>query len=219
MDHANQQNLGLSQYFNRLFERRRAQPADDLTTQLVQVHEQGDPLSQEELTANMILLFTAGFDTTANPIGNALQALLCRPEELARLRDDESLMGNAVEECLRYDSSVQLTIRAALEDADAGGVGIPKGAPILLVLGSANRDPDVYPDPDRLDIGRTNIRLLSFGGGVHHCLGNQLARLEGELAIGALLRRFPNLRLENPRNPQWRATIVLRGLETLPARL
>jgi hypothetical protein len=219
LDHANVQNVALSQYFNRLFDRRRQDPADDLTTQLVQVQEEGDRLSQEELTANMILLFAAGYDTTANLIGNGLLALFRHPEQLARLRADESLIGNTVEETLRYDSSVQLTTRTALEDIRLGNVVFPKGAVAVLVLASANRDPEAYDEPDRFDIGRANIRLLSFGGGIHHCLGNQLARLEAEVAIGGLVRRFPNLRLDNPANPTWRASLVLRGLASLPARL
>ncbi len=219
LDHANVQNVALSQYFNRLFDRRRQDPADDLTTQLVQVQEEGDRLSQEELTANMILLFAAGYDTTANLIGNGLLALFRHPEQLARLRADESLIGNAVEESLRYDSSVQLTTRTALEDIRLGNVVFPKGAVVVLVLASANRDPEAYDEPDRFDIGRANIRLLSFGGGIHHCLGNQLARLEAEVAIGGLVRRFPNLRLDNPASPTWRASLVLRGLASLPARL
>jgi cytochrome P450 len=219
MDHANLQNLALSRYFNRLFDLRRAEPSDDLTTQLVQAQEEGDRLSQEELTANMILLFTAGYDTTANLIGNALLALLRHPAQLARLRGDDSLIGNAVEEALRYDPSVQLTVRAALEDVKLGQVVFPKGSVALLLLASANRDPQAYDEPDRFDIGRANIRLLSFGGGIHHCLGNQLARLEAEIAIGGLIRRFPNLQADDVANPDWRASIVLRGLKSLPASL
>jgi cytochrome P450 len=190
-----------------------------LTTQLVQAQEEGDRLSQEELTANMILLFTAGYDTTANLIGNALLALLRHPAQLARLRGDDSLIGNAVEEALRYDPSVQLTVRAALEDVKLGQVVFPKGSVALLLLASANRDPQAYDEPDRFDIGRANIRLLSFGGGIHHCLGNQLARLEAEIAIGGLIRRFPNLQADDVANPDWRASIVLRGLKSLPASL
>ena len=131
----------------------------------------------------------------------------------------ESLLPNAIEEFLRYDSSVQLTGRVALEDIeDLGGKKIPKGEGVLCLLGSANRDPAIYPDnPERLDIRRANVRPLSFGGGIHHCLGAQLARIEAEIAIATLLRRIPDLRLDDADNPQWRRTFVLRGLKELPA--
>ena len=177
MELANVQNLALSQYFNRLFDLRRRKPEDDLTSQLVLAEEQGKRLSQEELTANVILLFAAGYDTTANLIGNGLFALFRHPDQLARLRSDGSLIGNAIEEFLRYDSPVQLTARAALEDVMLGDIMVQKGGAIICVIGSANRDPDVYRQPDRLDIARENIRPLSFGGGIHHCLGANLARV------------------------------------------
>lgn len=129
------------------------------------------------------------------------------------------LITNAIEEFLRYDSSVQLTGRVALEDIeDLGGRRIPKGEAVLCLLGSANRDPAVYPDaPEQLDITRANVKPLSFGGGIHHCLGAQLARIEAEVAIGTLLRRLPELKLDDPDNPEWRPTFVLRGLKRLPA--
>jgi cytochrome P450 len=219
MDMANAQNLVLSQYFNRLFDLRRRNPADDLISQLVLAEEQGKKLSQDELTANVILLFAAGFDTTLNLIGNGLFALFRHPDQLARLRDNDSLIGNAVEEFLRYDSPVQLTVRAALEDLTLGNIAIQKGGSIICALGSANRDPKVYRQPDRLNIARENIRLLSFGGGIHHCLGAQLARLEAEIAISGLIRRFPNLKLDDPEHPVWRPSISLRGLASLPASL
>jgi hypothetical protein len=128
-------------------------------------------------------------------------------------------MTNAIEEFLRYDSSVQLTVRTALEDVDdLGGKKIPKGDSVLCLLGSANHDAAVYPDhPDRLDITRQNVRPLSFGGGIHFCLGAQLARIQGELSISTLLRRLPELRLDNAENPEWLPTFVLRGLKSLPA--
>jgi cytochrome P450 len=206
-------------YFQHLFEIRRKNPGDDLTTQLLQAEEDGSKLSNEELTANLILLFGAGHETTVNLIGNGLLALHRNPDQLALLKANPALIGNAVEEFLRYDSSVQLTGRVALEDIDdLGGRKIPKGESVLCLLGSANRDPAVYPDrPDRLDINRPNVRPLSFGGGIHHCLGAQLARIEAEVAIATLLRRLPELRLDDSENPQWRPTFVLRGLKTLPA--
>jgi cytochrome P450 len=206
-------------YFQQLFELRRKKPGDDLTTQLVQAEQDGSKLSNEELTANIILLFGAGHETTVNLIGNGLLALHRNPDQLALLKARPDLIGNAVEEFLRYDSSVQMSGRVALEDIeDLGGKKIPKGDTVLCLLGSANRDPAAYPDrPDSLDITRSNVKPLSFGGGIHHCLGAQLARIEAEIAILTLLRRLPDLRLEDAQNPEWRSTFVLRGLKRLPA--
>jgi cytochrome P450 len=219
IEQGNAGNTMAQMYFQQLFELRRRSPGDDLTTQLVQAEEDGSKLSNEELTANIILLFGAGHETTVNLIGNGLLALHRNPDQLALLKANPGLITNAVEEFLRYDSSVQLTGRVALEDIDdLGGKKIPKGESVLCLLGSANRDPAVFPDrPDQLDITRPNVRPLSFGGGIHFCLGAQLARLEAEVAIATLLRRLPDLRLDNVENPEWRPTFVLRGLKTLPA--
>ena len=206
-------------YFQQLFDLRRKQPGDDLTTQLVQAEEDGSKLTNEEMSANIILLFGAGHETTVNLIGNGLLALHRNPDQLALLQAKPELITGAIEEFLRYDSSVQMTGRVALEDIDdLAGKTIPKGESVLCLLGSANRDPAVYPDhPDRLDIARPNVRPLSFGGGIHFCLGAQLARIEAEIAISTLLRRLPNLRLDDADNPEWRPTFVLRGLKRLPA--
>lgn len=219
IDEANTSNVAAQLYFQQLFELRRRSPGDDLTTQLVQAEEDGNKLSNDELTANIILLFGAGHETTVNLIGNGLLALHRNPDQLALLKSNPALMTNAVEEFLRYDSSVQLTGRVALEDIDdLGGKKIPKGESVLCLLGSANRDPAVYPDrPERLDVKRPNVRPLSFGGGIHFCLGAQLARIEAEIAIATLLRRLPDLRLDDAKNPEWRPTFVLRGLKRLPA--
>ncbi|MGB8400456.1 cytochrome P450 [Bradyrhizobium sp.] len=216
---ANASNAMAQMYFQQLFELRRKQPGDDLTTQLVQAEEDGSKLSNEELTANIILLFGAGHETTVNLIGNGLLALHRNPDQLALLKADPGLITNAIEEFLRYDSSVQLSGRVALEDIDdLGGKKIPRGESVLCLLGSANHDPAVYPDrPDRLDIVRPNVKPLSFGGGIHFCLGAQLARIEAEVAISTLLRRLPQLRLDDAENPEWRPTFVLRGLKRLPA--
>jgi cytochrome P450 len=212
-------NAMAAMYFKQLFELRRKHPGDDLTTQLVQAEEGGSKLSNEELTANIILLFGAGHETTVNLIGNGLLALHRNPDQLALLKANPGLITNAIEEFLRYDSSVQLTGRVALEDIeDLGGRRIPKGESVLCLLGSANHDPAVYPDrPERLDITRPNVKPLSFGGGIHFCLGAQLARIEAEIAISTLLRRLPDLRLDDAENPEWRPTFVLRGLKRLPA--
>lgn len=216
---ANANTLAGEMYFKQLFDLRRREPADDLITQLVQAEEDGSKLSNEELTANIILLFGAGHETTVNLIGNGLLALHRNPDQLALLKANPSLIGNAIEEFLRYDSSVQSTGRVTLEDIDdLGGKRIPKGETVLCLLGSANRDPAVYPDrPDKLDITRPNVKPLSFGGGIHFCLGAQLARIEAEVAIATLLRRLPDLKLDDAENPKWRPTFVLRGLVELPA--
>ncbi|MDO9299134.1 cytochrome P450 [Bradyrhizobium sp.] len=215
----NATNAMTEMYFQQLFELRRKNPGDDLTTQLVQAEEDGSKLSNEELTANIVLLFGAGHETTVNLIGNGLLALHRHPDQLALLKANPALITNAIEEFLRYDSSVQMTGRVALEDIDdLGGKKIPKGESVLCLLGSANHDPAVYPDrPDSLDITRPNVRPLSFGGGIHHCLGAQLARLEAEVAIATLLRRLPELKLDDAENPEWRPSFVLRGLKQLPA--
>jgi cytochrome P450 len=214
----NGSNLAAAEYFHRLFELRRREPGEDLTTQLVHAEEHGSKLSNEELTANVILLFGAGHETTVNLIGNGLLALHRNPDQLKLLREDPSLTAGAVEELLRYDSSVQVTGRTTLENVDEiGGIALAKGQSVICLLGSANRDPAVYADPDRLDITRADVRPLSFGGGIHYCLGAQLARIEGEIAIATLLRRLPRLQLDDPEHPDWRQTFVLRGLNALPA--
>jgi cytochrome P450 len=225
LDEANARDLAAAAYFQQLFELRRRELGDDLTTRLVQAEEQGGKLTNEELTANIILLFRAGHETTVNLIGNGLLALHRNPDQLELLRENPSLTPNAIEELLRYDSSVQGTGRTALEDVEVGGTAIRKGEavrpssrkPLPIGIGAANRDPAVYLEPDRLDITRANIRPLSFGGGIHFCLGAQLARIEGEIAIATLLRRLPNLRLEDADHPDWRQTFVLRGLNKLSA--
>jgi cytochrome P450 len=218
IEKGNAGNAMAQMYFQQLFELRRRNPGDDLVTQLVQAEEDGSKLSNEELTANIILLFGAGHETTVNLIGNGLLALHRNPDQLALLKSNPALITNAIEEFLRYDSSVQMSGRVALEDVEVGGKKIPKGESVLCLLGSANRDPAIYPDrPDRLDITRPNVRPLSFGGGIHFCLGAQLARIEAEIAISTLLRRLPELRLDDAENPEWRPTFVLRGLKALPA--
>ena len=218
IDAANTAHKNSEAYFQKLFDLRRRQPGDDLTTQLVQAEEDGSKLSNEELTANIILLFGAGHETTVNLIGNGLLALHRNPEQLAKLKANPQLMPNAIEEFLRYNSSVQVTGRVAMEDIEVGGTMVPKGENVMCLLGSANHDPAVYPDrPDELDIERADVRPMSFGGGIHLCLGAQLARAEAAIAIETLLRRIPNLRIDDVVNPDWRPTFVLRGLMHLPA--
>ena len=216
LDAANAGHLAAEQYFHALFELRRRKPANDIITLLVQAEEEGSKLSNEELTANIILLYVAGHVTTVHSIGNALLALHRNPDQLELYKRNPSLE-TALDELLRYESPVQVSGRAALEDVSVGGSDLKKGDTILCLLGAANRDPAVYADPDRLDITRENVRPLSFGGGVHYCLGAHLARIEAEIAIATLLRRLPNLTLDHPDAPDWRQAFVFRGLKTLPA--
>ena len=217
LDQANMNTKMAGIYFNQLCELRRREPKDDLTTELVRAEEAGDKLSAAELEANIGLLFGAGHETTTNLIGNGLLALHRHPDQWERLKADPSLIPNAVEELLRYDSSVQITGRVTHSDVEVGGVTIPGQESIVMLLGAANRDPAQYPDPDTLDVGRHNIRPLSFGGGIHHCLGAQLARHEAELAFTALIERVPNLQLPEKDAPAWRRSFTLRGLSKLPA--
>ncbi|MCB1685158.1 MAG: cytochrome P450 [Pseudomonadales bacterium] len=215
---ANARTLESQAYFESLCELRRRSPEDDLITALVESETELGRLSRDELTSNIGLLFAAGHETTVNLMGNALIALFRNRDQLKLLRDDASLMPRAVEEFLRYDSSVQLTGRDALEDVTVCGVRVPRGRAVLTLLAAANRDPAVYADPDRLDIRRERNKPLSFGGGIHLCLGAQLARIEACEALSVLLERLPELELEAPGHPDWKQTITLRGVSTLPAR-
>ncbi len=165
---------------------------------------------------NMLrLLLVAGNETTTNLIGNGMLALLRHPEQLERLRQDPSMIPSAVEELLRFDSPVQTDFRRALEDCEVNGFPVRRREEIVAVLGAANRDPEVFEYPDRLDVGRREIKHLSFGRGIHHCLGAPLARLEGRIVLEELLQRFSSIRLLNER-PRFHDTVVLRGLRSLP---
>jgi cytochrome P450 PksS len=208
-------------YTRRLIAERRARPHDDLITALTQAEEAGQQLSADELVAMIILLLVAGHETTVNLIGNGMLALLQHPEQLARLRDDPGLLRPAVEELLRFASPVETgTERYAREDVRIAGVTIPRGGLVLPAIASANRDERHFPDPDKLDVGREPNRHLSFGLGAHFCLGAALARMEGQIALGTLLRRLPGLRLAvEPGALRWRPGLVLRGLKGLPVAI
>ena len=206
---------GIAEYFRALLPGRRRHPRADLLSSLIAAEEQGDRLTEGELLATCVLLFIAGHETTVNLIGNGLLALLQHPAELDRLRREPALIGTAVEELLRYDSPVQRTARITNAEVELGGKTIPRGAFVVTAIGAANRDPAHFPDPDRLDIARADNRHIAFGFGIHFCLGAPLARAEGQLALGSLLRRLPRLRLGGaPR--QWRESSTLRGLKALP---
>jgi len=165
-----------------------------------------------------VLLFVAGHETTSGLIGNGTLALLRNPAELRRLYDDPALIRTAIEELLRFDSPVQLTGRLMLEDVEIDGHTLRRGEDVVALVGAANRDPEQFPDPDRLDLGRQENRHMAFGGGIHFCLGAHLARLEGRIAIGELARRFPRMEVAADRI-EWRDTITLRGLKSLPVTL
>ncbi|MEA2452804.1 MAG: pimeloyl-[acyl-carrier protein] synthase [Actinomycetota bacterium] len=207
--------LALAVYFDEIVAKRRIDPQDDLITELIRAEDEGDRLTPEELRATLILLLVAGHETTMNLIGNGLLALLRNPSEAERLRSNPALAKTATDELLRYDGSVHLTARTAVEDAEVGGEKIAKGEMAIVILGAANRDPAQFSDPDRLDIGRDPNRHLAFSAGGHFCVGATLARAEGQVAFETLLRRLPGLRLADP-DPPYRATITLRGLKALP---
>jgi cytochrome P450 len=205
-------------YMMRLADERRREPADDLLSALVQAEEQGDRLSPQELQGTIALLLAAGNETTTNLIGNGVLALLRHPEQLARLSAEPGIAERAVEELLRWDSPVQLTMRIPLEPVELGGVRLAPHHAVVVVLGSANHDPAAFARPDVLDVGREPVEHAAFGYGIHFCLGAQLARLEGQVAIGELTRRFPNMRLAGE-PPRWRRLTFLRGVEALPLRV
>jgi cytochrome P450 len=207
-----------SDYLRRMFEEKRMNPKDDLISALVRAEEAGERLSEDELLGMVFLLLIAGHETTVNLIGNGVLALLQHPDQLEKLRNDPSLVKGAVEELLRYDGPVETsTERFAREDVAIGGTVIPKGEMVLVVIAAADRDPERFADPDELDITRPDNRHLAFGKGIHHCLGAPLARMEGQIAIGTLLRRMPRLRLkESSQSLSWRSGMVLRGLQGLP---
>jgi pimeloyl-[acyl-carrier protein] synthase len=210
---------GLTEYFRDLVAERRRHPGSDLLTGLIQAEEAGDRLSEEELLATCVLLFFAGHETTVNLIGNGTLALARHPTEWARLRADPSLIDAAVEELLRFDSPVQRTGRDAREDLELNGRFYQAGDRVILLVGAANRDPRQFDEPDRLDITRPNAAThLSFAAGIHYCVGAPLARLEAQVALSALVRRAPGLRVLTDA-PHWRRTFVLRGLRELPVSL
>jgi hypothetical protein len=197
---------------------RRADPGPDLLSAMVRVEESGERLTDDEIIANVLLLFNAGHETTVNLIGNAMLALLRHPDQLALLRENPALMSQAVEELIRYDSPVQVGARIMAADVPLGGTTIPAGAKVMLIYGAANRDPARYADPDRLDLRRTAVRSLAFGGGPHFCVGAPLARLETSMVLAALLERYSSIELAAGQL-SWRANFNLRGLNELPLKL
>ena len=210
-------NKSLNDYFRPIIEERRAAPKDDIVSALAQAEEEGDRLTELEMLNMLRLLLIAGNETTTNLIGNGMLALLRHPDQLQRLRDDPSLIPSAVDELLRFDSPVQTDFRRALEDCEVNGFPLKKRDNVVLLLGAANRDPDVFDEPNRLDVGRGDRSHLSFGRGIHHCIGAPLARLEGRVVLEILLERYSKISLHDEQ-PRFRNSIVLRGLESLPIR-
>ena len=208
-------------YVRGLIAAKRADPGDDLLSALIAVHEDGDRLSQDELTSMVFLLLVAGHETTVNLIVSGVYALLRHPDQLALLRAEPERLPAAVEELLRYDGPVQVAVPAiAAAPIEVGGVTIPAGDVVLPALLAANRDPARFPEPDRLDVTRTSNSHLAFGHGLHHCLGAPLARLEGRIALGTLLARFPGLRLADPATePARNPGLIINALVALPVVL
>ena len=205
-------------YFDELIDQRRAEPSDDLLSALIAASDGEDRLTQREIGLTLSLIYAAGFETTTNLIGNMVHTLIRHPEELARLRADRSLVPGAVDEVLRYQPPVQVDARYTFEAVEIGGHDIAPGSMVLMLLGAANRDTDVIDDPDRFDIGRQETPLLSFGSGIHYCLGASLARLEGQVVMAGLLDRFETWTpLED--DPPWKDRLTLRGLARLPVAL
>ena len=205
-------------YLQNLFTERRTQPRDDLISALIRARDEGDALSEDELFGTVMLLIVAGHETTVGLIGNAVLNLLAHPEQLELVRTDPTLLPAAVEEVLRFEGPVERTLnRWAATDVELGGKAIRRGELVIAVLNSADRDPERFPDPDRLDVTRSDNRHLAFGRGSHYCLGAPLARLEAEIALETLFRRLPGLRLAvPPAELEWRATPTFRRVVALP---
>ncbi|MGH9305629.1 MAG: cytochrome P450, partial [Acidimicrobiales bacterium] len=206
-------------YFVDLIDHRRRRPGDDLLSALIAAEEEGDRLTQDELLSILVLLLVAGHETTVNLIGNAVLNMMRHRDQWERLVAESGLVNSAVEEVLRFDPPVQFDGRQATADIEIGGVVIPEGHFVLLVLGAANRDPAVFHDGFVFDISRAEARHhLSFGFGIHHCLGAPLARMEAQVALSSLAQRAPSMTLMSD-EVTYRENFILRGLETLPLAL
>ncbi len=205
----------VSQYLRSLIEERRKQPGEDLLSKMVQAEENGDMLSEDEIVIATNFLLFAGHETTANLIAVGMMYLMQNPDQLEQLRVNPSKITNAVEELLRYVSPVHTLSRRTLVEVEMHGVKIPADSSIYLLVGAANRDPEKFPDPDKLDINRPSTRTLGFGYGIHYCIGAALARLESQVAFETILRRLPNLKIA-VETPEFRPNYSLRGLTSLP---
>jgi cytochrome P450 len=209
--------LELHRYFAALFEARRRSPGEDLVSQMVAAEEDGEHMSNEELVANILLLFVAGHETTTNIIGNALVSLHRHPDQLRLAMSNAAMLPNVVTECMRYETSIQSTLRVALEDAEVEGTRIARGDVVFVWIGAAHRDPAIFADPDTLKVDRSfkDVKILTFGGGVHYCLGARLATMQSETALGTLFSRLPDMRISNLDHVRWHKRSHLRGVESL----
>lgn len=215
LDLANRQILFLESFFGEVLAERRRRPGDDLATGLLQARDGDSQLTEREIITVAIGLFGAGFETTAHMLGNGLLAFARNPAEWQKLVDNPALAPSAVEEILRYESSLVATYRTAFHDTPLGDRMIRGGERVLALLAAGNRDPSVFPEPDRFDIEREGAHHLTFGGGIHYCVGAELARLEGDVAFRALAERMPRLQADAG-NPAWRPGFLFRGLTRLP---
>lgn len=203
-------------YLAELIATRRADPRDDMLSALIQASDGEDRLSEAEVMSNIFLIYGAGFETTTHLLVNMVRQLVAHPEQLQRLRDDRALIPNAIEEVLRFDPPVQLDGRFVFEDIEIDGVTIEKGSSIITLLAAANRDPAVCDDPETFDVGRSDIQLMSFGSGIHYCLGAALARLEAQVVLERLLDRYDTW--EITAEPVWQTRITIRGVEGLDVK-
>ena len=204
----------MDEIFAPIMEARRAEPRDDIISVLARGNKRGERMTPEEALDMLRVLLVAGNETTANLIGNGMLALLKHPAQLERLREEPGEIDSAVEEMLRFDSPVQCDFRVAVKHCEIGQAPIRPGDRLILLIGAANRDPEVFERADEFDIGRRGTRHLAFGEGIHHCIGAQLARLQARIAIGMLLERFTSMRTLGG-EPRFRSSSVLRGLESL----
>ncbi len=211
--------LELERYFGEIVEQRRRHPGDDLVSAMLGVEDEGSRLSDEEIVSNAVLLFIAGHETTSNMIGNMMIALFRHPSQLEALKQDARLLPRAITECIRYDGAVQMLVRTAFEDLSVADVTLARGSVVFMLIGAANRDPAMFPQPDSLDFARvTSAPSLSFGAGIHYCLGARLAMLEMEIAIQCLLTRFPAMQAVDLEGLVWHRRNNLRGVTSLPVR-
>jgi cytochrome P450 len=202
-----------SEYLRELSRERRREPKEDLITALTQVVEEGEKLTEQELIGTCVLILNAGHEATVNVTGNGWWSLFRHPDQLRRLRDDHSLVPHAVEELMRYDTPLQMFERWVLEDAEIAGQHVARGQELALLFGSANRDPEAFDRPDELDVGRERNPHMSFGAGIHFCLGAPLARIELQTSFATLLRRLPGMDLVE--EPEWKPNYIIRGLKEL----
>jgi len=209
--------LALTDFFRRTIAERRRNKGNDLISLLIDIKEEGEAFTEEELYAQCVMLLFAGHETTRNLIASGIYSLLREPEKMAELRDNPALIRSAVEEFLRFESPIQYTARVTKEAIELCGVRIPKRQTILCMLGAANRDPKQFKDPDTLNLNRLNNQHLAFSAGPHFCIGSQLARLEGQVAILRIVQRFPEMRLSQ--RAEWAPNFGFRGLKTLPVSL